>query len=72
MQQSFSTASVEGDHSIFAFQGIPALAVTSSDLRDGVMKLSHTPRDTPDNVDPALLDQTADFIAHLLGSALKY
>ncbi len=53
---------------IFAFRGIPALAVTSSDLRDRVMKLSHTPLDTTDKVDPALLDRTATFMASLIRS----
>jgi len=57
---------VEGDHSIFAFRGIPTLAITSSNLREKVMKLSHTPNDTPDLVDPELLKETGDFIAQLV------
>jgi aminopeptidase YwaD len=57
---------VEGDHSMFAFQGVPALAVTSSNLRDGVMKLTHTPQDVESLVDPSLLDEAGDFIAELV------
>jgi aminopeptidase YwaD len=57
---------VEGDHSIFAFQGVPALAVTSSNLREAVMRLSHTPRDTAEQVEPILLDEAAEFIAELI------
>lgn len=57
---------VEGDHSIFAFQGVPALAVTSSNLREGVMKLTHTPKDVEALVDPALLEEAAEFIAGLV------
>ncbi|NCA81648.1 MAG: Zn-dependent exopeptidase M28 [Opitutae bacterium] len=57
---------VEGDHSIFAFQGIPALAVTSSNLREGVMRISHTPRDVEALVDPVLLEEAAEFIAGLV------
>ncbi|MGD9782556.1 MAG: M28 family metallopeptidase [Kiritimatiellia bacterium] len=57
---------VEGDHSVFAFQGVPCLAVTSSDLREGVMKISHTPKDTRERVDPGLLDEAGKFIAGLV------
>jgi aminopeptidase YwaD len=57
---------VEGDHSIFAFQGVPALALTSSNLREGVMKLTHTPKDVADLVDPSLLDEAGEFIAALV------
>jgi len=57
---------VEGDHSIFVFQGVPCLAVTSSNLREGVMAVSHTPADTLDGVERELLVETADFIAELV------
>ncbi len=53
---------VESDHSIFVFQGVPCLAVTSSNLRDTVMAVTHTPRDTIDLVDRNLLLETVDFI----------
>lgn len=57
---------VEGDHSIFVFQGIPCLALTSSNLREGVMSISHTPQDTLDGVDLSLLVEAADFISELV------
>ena len=54
---------VESDHSIFVFQGVPCLALTSSNLRETVMTLTHTPQDTIALVDRDLLIETADFIA---------
>ncbi|SNS51828.1 aminopeptidase YwaD [Anaerovirgula multivorans] len=45
----------EGDHSMFLQNGVPCIAVTSSNVRDVVMNISHTPKDTMDNVDIALL-----------------
>jgi len=57
---------VEGDHSIFVFQGVPCLALTSSNLRKGVMAISHTPQDTVDQVERELLGEAADFIAGLV------
>jgi len=57
---------VEGDHSIFVFQGVPCLAVTSSTLRDHVMSVSHTSQDTLEDVDLSLLVEAADFIAGLV------
>ncbi len=57
---------VEGDHSIFVFQGIPCIALTSSNLREGVMAVSHTPNDTVDGVDLGLLVEAADFIAAMV------
>ncbi|MDR0965724.1 MAG: M28 family peptidase [Myxococcales bacterium] len=52
-----------GDHAIFAFRGIPSLALTSSDLVEGVMPLMHTRHDTPDQVDVDLIERAADFLA---------
>ena len=57
---------VEGDHSIFVFQGIPCIALTSSNLREGVMAVSHTPNDTVDGVDLGLLVEAADFFAAMV------
>ena len=57
---------VESDHSIFVFRGVPCLALTSSTLREEVMKLTHTPRDTVDLVDRALLVEATDFIVRLV------
>lgn len=52
---------VEGDHSMFAFQGIPCLALTSSNLVTEVTPLAHTPSDTLENVDPEKIKDTASF-----------
>lgn len=57
---------VESDHSIFVFRGVPCLALTSSTLREHVMAVSHTPRDTLEEVDLSLLVEAADFIANLV------
>lgn len=52
-----------GDHCAFAFQGLPCMAVTSSDLFEGGLKNTHTPKDTLETVDPTLIQQAADYIA---------
>lgn len=57
---------VESDHSIFVFRGVPCLALTSSTLREEVMKRSHTPRDTVDLVDRALLVEATEFIVRIV------
>ena len=57
---------VEGDHSIFVFRGVPCLAVTSSNLREDVMSITHTSQDTVAHVDRALLVEAAQFIAELV------
>ena len=57
---------VESDHSIFVFRGVPCLALTSSTLREEVMALTHTPRDTVDLVDRALLVEATEFIVRLV------
>ncbi|MFP4365355.1 MAG: M28 family peptidase [Spirochaetia bacterium] len=56
----------EGDHSMFAFQGVPCIAVTSSDLKANVMNISHTEKDTTEKVDTATLQQAAEAIADIL------
>ena len=55
-----------GDHSMFAFQGIPCLALTSSNLFEEVVRLTHTPDDTPENVDLGLIKEAADFVAKII------
>ena len=59
---------VEGDHSIFAFQGVPTLAAVSSTFREGAMSITHTPDDTLDRVDLRLVEATADFLVDLINS----
>ncbi|MHB1017574.1 MAG: M28 family peptidase [Coriobacteriia bacterium] len=51
------------DHMIFAMQGIPAVAITSLDFATASGVYSHTPLDTPDVLDYALLAETARFVA---------
>ena len=57
---------VESDHSIFVFRGVPCLTLTSSNLREEVMKISHTPQDTTAQVERELLVEAADFIAEVV------
>ena len=57
---------VAGDHSMFAFQNIPCLAVTSSNLVDTVMELTHTENDTAEHVDVELLKKTADVLVKIV------
>jgi aminopeptidase YwaD len=57
-----------GDHAMFAYGGIPCMAVTSSNLEDGVMDLTHTENDTFDKVSCHLINETADFLAGCIRS----
>ena len=54
---------VEGDHSMFSFQGISCLALTSSNLLTEVTPLAHTQADTLHHVDPEIIIKTAVFLA---------
>ncbi|MCO1603888.1 M28 family metallopeptidase [Desulfosporosinus nitroreducens] len=57
-----------GDHAMFAFKGIPCIAVTSSNLFETVIQITHTQRDTIDQISDNLIDQTADFLTGLINS----
>ncbi|HHV28127.1 M28 family metallopeptidase [Acetivibrio mesophilus] len=57
-----------GNHTMFVFDGIPCIAVTSSNLFDTVSTLAHTPMDTLDHVSPHLITSTADFLAEFVKS----
>ncbi|MDX9941782.1 MAG: M28 family peptidase [Bacteroidales bacterium] len=57
-----------GDHSMFAFQGVPCLALTSSNLFEEVISLTHTPKDTPDHLDNTLIKEAAAFVAEVVNS----
>lgn len=59
---------VAGDHAMFAFQGIPCVAVTSSNLMETVLDLTHTAGDTVDNVDGTLIETAADTIVEITRS----
>lgn len=55
----------ESDHAIFALQGIPAVAVTSAGVHDLLHDIAHTPRDTLDVVDVAVLTEVSDALTDL-------
>ena len=55
-----------GDHCAFAFNGIPCLAISSSDLFEGALVYTHTPKDTLETIDETLVEPTADFLVALI------
>ncbi len=55
-----------GDHCAFAFNGTPCLAVSSSDLFEGALAYTHTPKDTLETIDETLVGTTADFLVALI------
>jgi aminopeptidase YwaD len=55
----------QGDHSIFAMQGVPCIALTSGGIHDLIDSLIHTPNDTLDRLDPAAMAAAVDFLAEL-------
>ena len=57
-----------GDHSMFAYRGIPCIAVTSSNLFESVLDITHNKRDTIDQINYTLIKETADFLAGLIKS----
>ncbi len=59
----------ESDHAIFAMRGIPALAITSQDVHALLGGLAHTPADTLDVLDLAVLEQLAADLPGLLALA---
>ncbi|HPP87605.1 MAG TPA: M28 family metallopeptidase, partial [bacterium] len=59
-----------GDHSIFAFQKIKAAAFTASDTNSEVLNITHTQKDTIDNIDIESLIATAEFVKELLLTVL--
>ncbi len=60
----------QGDHSIFAMQGVPCIALTSGGIHSLVDSLIHTPNDTLDRLDPARLAVALDLLAELLRQSL--
>lgn len=55
-----------GDHVPFAFQGIPCIAIASSDMWEGGLDQTHTMEDTVPNVDEKLLTEAESFVRVLL------
>lgn len=60
-----------GDHSAFAYRGIPCMAVTSNDLYEGALAYTHTYKDTPEIVDCALIKPTGKYVANLITLLLR-
>lgn len=58
----------EGDHSMFLQQGVPCIAVTSSNVREVGMNITHTPKDVIDNVDPALLWEISSALKNIINN----
>jgi aminopeptidase YwaD len=56
----------QSDHSLFVFNGVPALAFTSDHFTELWTAIAHTPRDVPDVVDPARLVAVAEALHALL------
>lgn len=58
---------VQGDHSIFAMAGRPAIAITTEFFEEICATITHTPKDTVEMVDPLRLAQVARAIAAFAG-----
>jgi aminopeptidase YwaD len=56
----------QGDHSLFAMQGVPCIALTSGGILDIIDSIIHTTNDTLDGVDPQRIATVADFLGELL------
>ncbi|HYE82389.1 MAG TPA: M28 family peptidase [Clostridia bacterium] len=57
-----------GDHSMFAYRGIPCISVTSSNLYGSDLELTHTGKDTIDQISYSLISETAAFLAGFIRS----
>lgn len=55
-----------GNHGIYAMNGIPCLAITSSDLFEGGLANTHTLKDTLETVNPFLIKQCIIFLTDLI------
>ncbi len=55
-----------GDHMIFCMQGVPSMAVSSAAPPDVIEAVLHTPADTLDRVDTALVARTAGAVEALI------
>jgi aminopeptidase YwaD len=56
----------QGDHSLFAFNGVPALAFTAEDFMETFRTITHTAADRPELVDPAIVADVARFMADVI------
>lgn len=57
-----------GDHSMFAYGGIPCIAVTSSNLVGAALEITHTEKDTIAQINYSLISETADFLTGFIKS----
>jgi aminopeptidase YwaD len=57
-----------GDHCAFALKGIPCLAVTSSDLFEGALEYTHTPKDTLNIINSEMIATTAKFLLEVINN----
>ena len=56
----------QSDHSLFIAQGVPALALASTEIAEVMSEVAHTPQDTPDVVDVAQLVVIAQALRDLV------
>ncbi|MCO6450901.1 MAG: M28 family peptidase [Caldilineales bacterium] len=56
----------QSDHSLFVFNGVPALAFTSDQFAALWTEIAHTPNDAPDIVDPQQLVNVAQALSDLI------
>lgn len=60
-----------GDHGLFLFRGVPCMAVASSDMMDGALAYTHTPGDTLETVDTALIGASARYLVDAIDALSK-
>lgn len=56
----------QSDHAIFGMYGVPALALTCSDIGGFMSEYAHSERDTVELADPALVAEAARFVADVI------
>lgn len=56
----------QSDHMVFAQRGVPAAAVTSSDLETVLAEVAHSPHDVPAQVDVTLLTELSATLGRLV------
>ncbi len=56
----------QGDHMVFGMNGVPAMALTSENFVEILTEIAHTPKDTPELVDPEKLVEIAITLQELL------
>ena len=56
----------QSDHAIFGMYGVPALALTCSDIAGFMAEYAHSERDTVELADPALVAEAARFVAEVV------